>query len=388
MSVHAKIVLSRVLFSLSCLFCLALSGCKTRGQREPILLGHVAPLSGPEKALGEHAKQAIELAIAKTNKEEKGIEGRHVAVLQVDSRGEPGTLQPEAVRLITINGVVALLGGTTSAEVERLGQAAQPYGVALVTPAALPPGIPAENVFSVNAGLSFRGQVLARFASQELKAERSVVLLDGRRTSDMAVAEAFQKAFAKVGGQVPQQYLYKSAADLARAVQQSKNAKPQAILYAGAAADLATARDNLREAGLTIPLLFGGDAERLATQEPDTKTLDGIYLITPYVLQGESQELQEFTRKYRDRFQEAPDSSALLAYDAIRVLVQAMRKEKALRPAKVRAGLAGFLTEPFESLTGRILFTKDHSARRPLFVVRLEEGKMQAPVRFDPGAVE
>jgi branched-chain amino acid transport system substrate-binding protein len=345
-------------------------------------------LSGPEKRTGEHARQAIELAVAKTNKEENGIGGRHLAVLHVDTRGELDTLQPEAVRLIAINGVVALLGGTSTAAVQRLGQAAQPYGVALVTPAALPPDIQAENVFSINAGLSFRGKVLARFASKELKAERVVVFVDSRRSSELALVEAFNSAFTKASGQNPRQYVYKNEGELARAVPESKELKPQAVLYAGAAGELAQVRQSFREAGLTVPFLFGGSEEHLAAFEADTKATDGIYLATPYTLEGSGQEIQEFARKYRERFQEDPDTSALLAYDGIHVLVEAMRKEKVFRPANVRSGLAGFLTDPFDSLTGRMVFAKDHSAKRPLFVGRLEGGKLRSGERVEPGATE
>ena len=388
MSRQSKVPVYCLLSTVYCLLFVVLSGCKPRGNLEPILIGHVAPFSGPEKRIGEHARQAIELAVAKTNKEENGIEGRRLAVLHTDSRGELDTLQPEAVRLVTVNGVVALLGGTSTAGVERLGPAVQPYAVPLVTPAAVPRDLQADNVFSVNASLSFRGDALARFTSTELKADRVVVFIDGRRTSESALAEAFNTAFSKVSGHAPEQHFYKNLAELAHAVQESKDAKPQAVLYAGAVRELAKARHTLREAGLTVPFVFGGNEEHLTILEADPKATEGIYLATPYTLEGGSQEIQEFAQKYREQFQDYPDTGALLAYDGLRVLVEAMRKEKTLRPANVRDGLAGFLTDPFDSLTGRILFTKDHSARRPLFVVRLEEGEMRVLERFDPGAAE
>src|SRR5262249_36542112 len=86
---------------------LVLCGCKPRGEPEPILIGHVAPLSGPNEQIGESARQAIALAVAEANnREENLIAGLRVAVLHVDSRGELDALQPEAVRLITVNRVV------------------------------------------------------------------------------------------------------------------------------------------------------------------------------------------------------------------------------------------------------------------------------------------
>jgi len=42
-------------------FCL--TGCSHRTSSEPILIGHVAALSGPDKAAGDHAKQGIALAV-------------------------------------------------------------------------------------------------------------------------------------------------------------------------------------------------------------------------------------------------------------------------------------------------------------------------------------
>ena len=160
---------------LLCFVLLALCGCKPKVDPGPILIGHVAPLSGPDKRIGQQARQAILLAVKEANEEENRAVERRVAVLHTDSRGDLDALQAEAVRLITVNHVVALLGGANAAEVERLGHAAQPYEVALVTPAAVPAEQMADNVFSVNVSLAFQGQVLAGFAAEELKAKQVAV---------------------------------------------------------------------------------------------------------------------------------------------------------------------------------------------------------------------
>jgi branched-chain amino acid transport system substrate-binding protein len=368
---------------LPCFVGLALWGCKPRGEPEPILIGHVAPFSGPDKRIGEHARQAILLAVEQANKEGNRIAGRRVAVLHVDLPGDLDALQPVAVRLIKVNQVVALLGGANAAQVERLGHAAQPYQVALITPAAVPVERLAENAFSVNASLTFHGQVLARFAATELKAERVALLADSQRTASMVLADAFHREFSK-GSQVSRLCIYKSGADLATAIEESKEAKPQAILYAGAAADLAKARTALQDAGLSMPVLLASDGEHLAALEANAKASKDLYWATPYVLDGGTPEQQEFAKEYQERFHEAPDVDALLAYDGVRVLFQAMRRTKGIDAAKVRAELAR--SEAFESLAGRLLFDKDHAARRPLFVVRFENGAPRDPKRFDSEA--
>jgi branched-chain amino acid transport system substrate-binding protein len=371
---------------LTCFVLLILSGCKPRAENEPIWIGHVASFSGPDKRIGEHARQAILLAVEEANKEGNRIHGRRVAVRHVDSHGDLGALQPEAVRLIAVNHVLALLGGADAAQVERLGQAAQPYDVALVTPAAVPPELAPENVFSINASLVFRGQVLARFAATQLKAERVAVFTDGRRSESTALAEAFNQEFSKVGGHLSRQWIYKSEAELGHAIEAAPAQKPEVILYAGDAAEFAKARALLQKAGLTMRLLFGGDEARLTALEADPNVSNGIYLATPYVLEGGTPKLQEFAKQYQQEFHEKPDAEALLSYDGVRVLFQAMSRTEALNAAGVRAALANSSSDGFESLTGRLVFNKDHSARRPLFVVRLENGKMHDAKRFDPEA--
>ena len=66
---------------LICFLCLTLWGCKPKPEPGPILIGHVAPFSGPDKRLGEHAQQAIVLAVEKANQEANRIAGRRVEPL-------------------------------------------------------------------------------------------------------------------------------------------------------------------------------------------------------------------------------------------------------------------------------------------------------------------
>jgi branched-chain amino acid transport system substrate-binding protein len=364
---------------------LALPGCKSQGEPGPILIGHVAPLSGPEKRSGEHARQAILLAVEEVNKEDNRAGGRRVAVLHIDSHGDLDALQPEVVRLITVNRVVALFGGVNTVEVERLGRAAQPYEAALLTPATVPKELMTDNVFSICASPATQGRALADVAANELKANRVAVLADGRRPASAALAEAFIRRFSEVGGQAPRQWVYTTEADLAKTAVELKEAKAEAILCAGAATDLAKVRALLKTTGFATPLLLADDGEQPSLLEAGSKGDNAIYLATPYVLDRATPELQEFLKEYKKRFHEEPGSDALLAYDGVRVLCQAIRRAKITSPATAAANVRAVVgSGEFESLTGRLVFNKDHCARRPLFVVHFENGKVSEVKSFDP----
>ena len=69
----------------------------------------------------------------------------------------------------------------------------------------------------------------------------------------------------------------------------------------------------------------------------------------------------------------------------MRVLFEAMRRAKSLRPAEIRTALAEMTNSPFDkSLSGSWTFDSNHAARRPLFVGKLENGVVTNPKAFSP----
>jgi branched-chain amino acid transport system substrate-binding protein len=360
-----------------------LSGCRSSPGPEPVLIGHLAPFSGPGKLIGEHGKQAILLAVEDVNQEGSRILGRRLAVLHPSYLPDDlEKLQPVAVRLITVDKVVALVGGIDTDQAKSLGRAAEPYEVPLITPAELPPELLGDNVFSVNAGLAFRGQALARFAAKELHVNRVAVWVDGRRAATTALAAAFTREFSKGKSALAQEWTYKNAPDLSEFVERVKKFQAQAILHAGYAVDLGRLRAKLQEAGLKLPVLAGSDGELLTGLQADKDMSDGVYTATPFVAGEGPSATEDFVKRYRDRFQEDPDIHAALAYDGIRVLFEAMRRAKSFQPTNLRKELANSEANPFESLSGPMKFDKNHAARRPLYVVQIENGQLRRPILY------
>ena len=134
-----------------CLAALALAalaaGCGGKAP-QPIRIGHLAPLSGPDRAAGEHARQGTQLAVEEWNADEANGPGRKVAVLHVDAH-EDEAAQAEAVRLLSVNRVVALIAGPDGALAETAARAAGPYEAAVVLHGEL--AAPPAGVFAVGA---------------------------------------------------------------------------------------------------------------------------------------------------------------------------------------------------------------------------------------------
>src|SRR5437763_488797 len=180
-------MLSRRRFLLSAPL-LALAGCSRHPAEEPLLVGHVGPFSGSERLVGEHIQRGIRLALSDVNTEDE----RPLVVVHADSRGQGDRARSEAVRLVSVNRVVVLLGGIDQGSADRLAQALQPYPTPLLTPAPHN-SVSLENTFSLDVTAEFRGTSLARFAAEQFKANRAVLLVDESSALCSGVGTAFAR---------------------------------------------------------------------------------------------------------------------------------------------------------------------------------------------------
>jgi branched-chain amino acid transport system substrate-binding protein len=358
---------------------LLLAGCSHSPATDPIVVGHLAPLSGPDKMIGEHARQGIILAVEEVNAEGEKVNGRRVEVTHVDDRGAGGD---EAVRLIAVNRAVALLGGVSAERAEQIARASQPYGVPLVTPSPLPSPLAVETAFSTGPPPAHQGKVLARFAAEELKVKRVAVLLDARGGVFAGVAAAFEREFNAGGERQADQFRYDNDAALADLAGRAAKSKPDAVLIAASVGDFVKLREGLARAEVKGPVLFGGEETAWPALLAESDAGREVYAVTTFAAAGLTPQGKEFAKKYRERFKEEPDQPAADAYDGARLLFEAMRRAKSSEPERVRPTLADLGT--FDSLTGPLTIDKgDHGARRPVFVVRQQEGQPKLVKRYD-----
>jgi branched-chain amino acid transport system substrate-binding protein len=357
---------------------LALSGCTQRGPSEPLWIGHVAPLSGSDKTAGEQAQRGIRLAITQANADPNLVLGRKVAVRHADSRGGGRDAEAEAVRLVSVNRVVALLGGTDAVQSEHLIRSAESAGVPVVVQAAPPAESLSENAFCCTPSLSRRGNVLAHFVARDgLKAETIALVVDERDRAAVALADAFRSAAPKDS---VARFSFQKTEDLADVLVRAAKGKPRAIVLAGSVRDLPRLWSQLQKASFDAPLVFAGEDSALAALVADRDMGENVYAATSYLGSDPTSGNADFSRKYQAQYQEPPDGNAALAYDGARILFEAIRAANRTNAANMREALAGL--QGFESVTGPLTFGEDHFAKRPLFVVQIKQGQATLVRRY------
>jgi len=83
--------------------------------------------------------------------------------------------------------------------------------------------------------------------------------------------------------------------------------------------------------------------------------------------------VQQFVSTFQAKYGETPDALAALAYDAIRVVAQAIEQAGKLDRAALRDALAQ--TKDFDGVTGRISIDENRNARKSATVLTIKNGK-------------
>jgi branched-chain amino acid transport system substrate-binding protein len=103
---------------------------------------------------------------------------------------------------------------------------------------------------------------------------------------------------------------------------------------------------------------------------------EGAFLPTPFTIHDPRPEVQGFVAAFQRRFAETPNAYAALAYDATKLLADAVVKVGPDR-AKIRDYLAN-LPEPYHGVTGAIAFAANGDLKdKGMIVARIHDGALE-----------
>ena len=231
-------------------------------------------------------------------------------------------------KLVTQDRVVAVLGEVASRRTLAAAPVAQRYKVPLITPASTNEKVTAvgDYIFRVCFIDPFQGEVLAKFAYNDLKARRVAILTDIQQDYSVGLTAAVTEHFKKAGGTVLPPVSYSSGdADFRAVLTQIRSQKPDAIFATGYYPEAAIIVRQARELGLNMPIL-GGDGWVGDSLKNGREALKNTYISNHYSGDNPDPVVQNFVKAYRAKFGKEPDSIAALGYDSVKVLADAITR--------------------------------------------------------------
>jgi branched-chain amino acid transport system substrate-binding protein len=332
-----------------------------------VVIGMYGSLTGDGASFGQSSKEGTELAVDEINKAGGLLGGRKFRLLVEDNQSKPEEASNAVTKLITQDKVVAVLGEVASRRSLAAAPIAQRYQIPMITPASTNERVTAvgDYIFRVCFIDPFQGEVLAKFAFNDLKARKVAILKDIGQDYSVGLTDSVARNFTKLGGQVLEPVSYTSSdSDFKAILTQVRSQKPDAMFVTGYYSEAAIITRQARELGMTMPILGGdgwvGDALRNGRE-----ALNNSFISNHYSGDNPDPLVQGFVRAYRERFGRDPDAIAALAYDAVKVLVDAMNRAKSTEGPKVRDALAA---TDIPGVTGRLKMNAQRNVDKPAVI--------------------
>jgi branched-chain amino acid transport system substrate-binding protein len=294
---------------------------------DPIYLGVSGPLTGPNAQYGAQWKKGFDLALDEINGA-GGIDGRKLQYDFEDSQADPKQSVVVAQKFVADPRIIVELGDFSStasmaaSSIYQRGGLVQ-FGFTNSHPDFTKAG--GDYTWSNSVTQTQASPALADFAITTLKLKKLAVFqlnTDWGKATD----ELFSKRVTQLGAQIvtTQAYL-PDEKDFRSALTTVKDANPDGIILISYQDDGALIAQQVRDAGLTIPIVGGASLQSPDYIKLGGKAVEGTYILGEFLPSDPRPEVQAFVTKYKAKYNESPDLFATIAYDTIVLIAQAIK---------------------------------------------------------------
>jgi branched-chain amino acid transport system substrate-binding protein len=329
--------------------------------QEVVKIGHVAPISGAIAHLGKDNENGARMAIDELNAKGVKIGGKAVKLELVaeDDAADPKQGTAAAQKLVDskVSGVIGHLNSGTSIPASKIYSDA---GIPQISPSATNPKFTRsgyKTTFRVVADDVHLGGTLGRYAVNTVKG-KSIAVIDDRTAYGQGVAEEFEKAVKAAGGKlVGHEFTTDKASDFMSILTTLKAKKPDVVFFGGMDAVAGPMIRQMKSLGINAKFM-GGDGictSELAKLAGDAMADGQVICAEAGGVEGQQKKgMEDFTARYKARFNADVQVYAPYVYDAVNVMVDAMVKANSSDPAKYLPVLAK--TNGYKGVTGNITF--------------------------------
>ena len=366
-------------------------GGRSSSNASEIVIGHYASMTGDTATFGVSADEGIRLAVKEIN-DAGGVLGKQIRVITTDDRSLADEAKTAVERLINQDKVVALLGEISSSRSIAGAPVAQDNRIPMLTPGSTNVGVTQAGDYIFRACFTddFQGQALARFAMDNLKLKRFAFLYPVNNDYGVGLREYIMKALKAKGGQVlaDLSYTEKSDVDFRGQLTRIKAANVEAIFVTGYYTEAGLIAQQARELGITAPLLGGDGWDSDQTVQIGKQAVEGCYFSNHYSPDEDRPEVKKVVETYKAMYRnpdgspKVPDAMAVLGYDSMKLMADAIKRANSTEGRKIRDALAA--TKDFPGASGAITIDENRNAKKAIVILRIEGGKFRYVTRINP----
>jgi len=346
-------------------------GCN---KNKDVIIGGVAPLTGEAATFGVSTKNGYDLAVAEWNAK-GGVLGKQVKLVFADDKGDPAEGATVFTKLIEQDKACAIVG-TVMSKVSLAGAPiCQAAKIPMIATASTNPKVTGVGNFVFRACFidPFQGTVGAKFAFDDLKAKKAACLFDVGNDYTKGLSEFFKTKFTALGGEVVGFEGHATGtSDFKAQLTKVLAAKPDVLYVSDYYSDVAIIAKQARELGFKGPMVGGDGWDSPKLVEIAGPAIEGCYFTNHYAKEDKSPIVQEFVKKYTDKYKASPDALAALAYDATNIMLDAINRAGSTDGTAIQGAL---VKTDLKVVTGQVKFDADRNPVKSAVIIELKGGQ-------------
>ncbi len=329
-------------------------GCAKIPSGQTVKIGMGAPMTGDYAAFGQDISQGAKLAVSDAGT----FQGFSFELDVQDDQGSAEGGAAVANKLVSDPTVVAIAGHIFSGATQAAIPIYEKAGIPMMSPSATNPDLTKSGSKVFNR-LVFTDAIQGKFAAEylfnKLSVKQLAIMHDGSDYGQ-GLANVVKDEFTKLGGTVVSfSAITPGESDYSAALADVASKNPQALYYAGYAAEASVIANQKKNAGLGSAILFSDDG----TYGKDFLTRsgangEGAYSTSPVPIATPA--VTKFNEAYQAKFGVAPgvlSPYSWTAYDSAAVLIHDIEQVAML-------GADGALYIPRTALMDAVRNTKDY----------------------------
>ena len=377
---------------------MAFSACGSRAQEggtseeattKVAKIGVIAPLSGDLSALGLGIRNSVDLAIRQAN-ESNAIPGWKLELAAEDDEAKPDVGKNAATKLAGDDAVVGVVGTLNSSVAQSVQPVLAQANIAMVSPANTNPSLTRgpdlanpkrtyANYFRTCTTDDVQGPFAAKYLYDN--GIKKVATIHDKKAYGQGLVTAFTEGFKKLGGEVvAAETINPDDKDFSAVINKVKGAKPDAVYYGGEYPQAGPMSQQMKAAGLNVPLMGGDGIKDDAFIELAGSTSEGDLSTSVGAPPESLPSAKAFIEAYQAAgFKEPFAAYGAYSYDATNAIINALKvslKDAADAKSARQGTIDALATVSFDGATGPVAFDEfGDSTTKVLTVYKVSDGK-------------
>jgi len=351
------------------LLCFVTGALAAGKEKEPIRIGAVFSVTGPPSFLGDPEKKTAEMVVEEINRK-GGLLGRKVELIVLDDEGDATKAVTAVDRLLKLEKVSAIIGPSTSGNTMAIIPRVEEAKVPLVSCAASKKITTPVKEWVFKTAQSDSIFVKKIYGQMKKAGITKVALLCASDAYGAAGREDLKELAPQFGITVSADEVFgPKDTDMTAQLTKIKGTDAQAVICWGTNPGPAVIARNRVQLGITIPLYMSqGVASKKFIELAGVENAEGILLPAGRILVADrvsdklpqKKILKGYCSAFEGRFNQPVSAFGGHAWDAVKLLEQAILRAKSSKPEAIRKALEQ--TRGFWGIGGQFTFSAtDHA---------------------------